>query len=74
MTIPVGHPEEVCEECGLKNVTWFAPSDIWNAVARTAEGDPMLCPTCFIRRAEAAGYNGDSWKCAPEFHLATSTV
>lgn len=74
--IEAGHPEAVCEECGCKNVTWFAPSDIWNAVVRTLyrNPDPMLCPTCFIRRAEAAGYNADPWKVAPEFHVPTSLV
>ena len=60
--------EETCEQCGGKNVCWFSPSDIWNAVARRADGtDPMLCPNCFIQMAETAGYDKDAWKVVPEF-------
>jgi hypothetical protein len=65
------HPEATCEECGRENVTWFAPSKLWNKVCRANRGstaDPMLCPVCFIKRAEAAGYNGQTWKVAPEFY------
>lgn len=63
MTIPVDHPEAFCDRCGQNNVTWFAPSDLWNrAVRGTPEyehhGDPMLCPTCFIHEAEAVGISG----------------
>src|SRR5213075_759344 len=65
------HPEKICEECGLENVCWFAPSKIWNRVCRPngeTTSDPMLCPTCFIKRAEAAGFTGDAWEVAPEFY------
>ena len=30
---PPPHPEDVCERCGRENVTWFAPSDLWNRAA-----------------------------------------
>jgi hypothetical protein len=62
--IKSGHPEEICEKCGLKNVTWFAPSSIWNKVARTDGFDLMLCPTCFIHMAEVAGFD-TVWRVAP---------
>jgi hypothetical protein len=56
--IEPGHPEAICDDCGGQNVAWLAPSPVWNAVVRTANpevADPMLCPTCFILRAEKAG-------------------
>lgn len=56
------HPEDFCEECGRENVTWFGPSEIWNKVVRVpGERDQMLCPVCFIKRAEKAGY-GPVWQ------------
>lgn len=63
------HPEDTCEDCGRDNVTWFAPSKLWNDVARREDGsDPMLCPICFIKRAEAAGQKIQAWQLAPEFY------
>lgn len=59
------HPEDSCDDCGLKNVVWFAPSKIWNFVVRDKE-DPMLCPTCFIKRAENHGYDS-IWEISPQF-------
>lgn len=62
--------ESTCDECGRENVCWFAPSEIWNAAARDKDGsDPMLCPVCFIKRAERAGFNGAAWRIAPEGRL-----
>ncbi len=64
---PDQHPEDICGDCGGPNVTWFAPNDLWNRVARKPDGsDPMLCPTCFIVRAEAAGISGSAWMVVPE--------
>lgn len=61
------HPEAICEQCGGPNVTWCAPNDLWNRVARRQDGsDPMLCPRCFIIRAEAAGINKSAWVVMPE--------
>jgi hypothetical protein len=61
------HPEATCEECGRENVTWFAPNPLWNLVVRDKDkADPMLCPLCFIRRAEKAGFNRDAWAVWPE--------
>jgi hypothetical protein len=53
----------VCERCHGSNVTWFAPSDIWNA----AHGDfDILCPVCFVTLAEHSGISATAWKIAPE--------
>jgi hypothetical protein len=68
MAVQSPHPEGPCFDCGGENVTWFAPNEIWNAVVRSGDKpDVMLCPLCFIRRAERAGYNKDAWRIAPEF-------
>lgn len=40
-----------CQLCGQRNVAWFAPNDLWNAVMGGADG--VLCPMCFVRKAEA---------------------
>lgn len=66
MTIEPTHPEAVCDDCGADNVVWFAPSPLWNKIVRQPDrGDPMLCPRCFIIRAEAAGIN-EVWMVQPE--------
>lgn len=60
-----GHPEATCDDCGGKNVIWFAPSEMWNKVARRPDGEPMLCPRCFILRAEAMGIH-EVWMVTPD--------
>lgn len=67
---PVGierwHPEAWCDDCSGPNIIWYAPSDLWNRVARRENGsDPMLCPICFVRRAEDAGVK-TAWSVEPE--------
>jgi hypothetical protein len=50
---PPRHPESYCHRCGGPNVSWFAPSPLWNAVMRdgSINGDEtfdgIVCPTCF---------------------------
>lgn len=59
----VSHPEDFCERCKQPNVTWFAPSALWNA----AHGEwDILCPVCFITLAEATGINATAWRVTPE--------
>lgn len=65
--IDPGHPEAFCADCHLPNVVWFAPSALWNKIVRQdGQSDPILCPRCFILRAEAAGVNPTSWVISPE--------
>lgn len=63
------HPEDWCEDCGRRNISWFVDSQMWNAVAREPHGenyrDPMLCPACFVLRAEDAGIVA-TWEIKPE--------
>lgn len=68
------HPEDFCERCGRENVTWFAPSELWNRAARVDGNDPMLCPVCFIKAAEAVGIVPPSWQVAPEAFPASSAT
>ena len=63
-TISRSHPEGTCDRCGGGNVCWFAPSPLWNTVARS-HGYGILCPLCFIVLAEAQGLRA-AWKIEPE--------
>jgi hypothetical protein len=55
------HPEAHCHRCGGPNITWSAPSPLWNAVMRGGsingadEFDGIVCPTCFAVLAEWRG-------------------
>ena len=47
-----------CEDCHRDYSVWYADNDLWNAVMRPngqQEGEPFLCPTCFLVRAAVAG-------------------
>jgi hypothetical protein len=58
---PDHHPESVCNCCGGPNISWCAPSPLWNEVMRGGDingpwqYDEIICPTCFTILAEAAG-------------------
>lgn len=72
------HPEDVCYDCGGPNVVWFAPSQLWNLVVRQSirnqgGADPMLCPRCFILRADAEGVNL-VWCVSPENHALNNLI
>lgn len=62
--------EKVCGDCGGHNPVWFAPSPLWNLVmgGPQATGDPggIVCPVCFIRRAEASGIEPTAWEVREE--------
>lgn len=55
------HPEASCGRCGGPNITWCAPSPLWNAVMRGGsidgeeEYDGIVCPGCFAQLAEERG-------------------
>ncbi|WCB94471.1 hypothetical protein DSM104299_03208 [Baekduia alba] len=61
------HPETTCRRCGGPNVSWFAPSPLWNAVMRGGsidgpwEFDELICPTCFCILAEERGI-ASTWR------------
>lgn len=58
------HPEALCMDCGGENVVWFAPNDLWNRVMGSPNG--IVCPNCFIKRAERAGLDRAAWRLEPE--------
>ena len=51
-------PELQCDDCQQPYAIWFAPNDIWNSTmgGPDATDDPggMLCPRCFMLRAETS--------------------
>jgi hypothetical protein len=59
-----------CQDCHGANPVWFAPNRLWNLVmgGPSAMGDPggIVCPGCFILRAEAAGVVPTAWELRPE--------
>lgn len=74
------HPETVCRRCGGPNVSWFAPSPLWNAVMRDGsingpqEFDELICPTCFAVLAEERGV-ANGWRLtATRVHVELETV
>jgi hypothetical protein len=60
----------LCEDCGRRVPVWFAPNALWNRVKGGPEAtdDPggLLCPCCFIRRAETTGVAPTAWVLSPE--------
>lgn len=61
---PDFHPEDYCHRCGHRNAgSWSVDSVLWNK----AVGDPtpILCPSCFVAAAEAAGIDVH-WCLVPE--------
>jgi hypothetical protein len=67
-TPATAHPEDFCEKCGGRNITWFAPSPLWN---KYAVEYGILCPLCFVELARA---ELDAWKIAPEFYAEHSAL
>lgn len=55
---------ETCHRCQGRNVSWRAPSPLWNLVMRggSINGDPLyddlVCIGCFFELAENAGVAG----------------
>lgn len=73
--------ESVCHRCAGPNVSWSAPSPLWNAVMRGGsidgpwEFDELICPTCFAVLAEergvASGWRIDARDVAVELETIT---
>ena len=55
--------KDVCQRCGQPYGVWFAPNEVWNAVMHERIG--MLCPNCFIDKAEARRYQCTGWELRP---------
>jgi hypothetical protein len=60
--------ERVCDECGGRNVTWWADSDRWNQVTAALPTGrwSILCPSCFVRLWETATGLTAVWHLVPE--------
>lgn len=72
--------ETRCRRCNGPNVSWSAPSPLWNAVMRGGSIDgpwefgELICPTCFAVLAEERGI-ADGWKvAATTVHVPLETV
>lgn len=49
------HPEDICQECGDENPTWYAPNELWNEVIGSPNG--IICPVCFLRKSNTKSIN-----------------
>lgn len=60
----------ICDECGSWCPTWFAPNAVWNLAiggpAATDDPGGILCPSCFIAKAEVAGIVPSAWFLTPD--------
>ena len=58
-----------CQQCGRANPCWFTDNDLWNLVMfgpdATQDEGGVLCPQCFIARAEARNIRV-VWHLAPD--------
>lgn len=55
------HPEDKCQKCGGRNISWFVRNETWNAVAGSEGG--ILCPICFAAAyADKFPNEGHSWQ------------
>lgn len=74
---PWGLPEESrgdgpCMDCGTFDTpVWFTDNVLWNRIVGGSGTmyDPggLLCPTCFIRRAQESGLRPTRWHLTAEF-------
>lgn len=76
----VEHPERLCWRCGGPNISWSAPSPLWNQVMRGGDingseiHNGIVCPTCFAILAQEAGV-ADLWRFYSErVHVPLQTV
>lgn len=72
------HSEDYCHRCGGPNISWSAPSPLWNQVMRGGsingpwQWDEIICPLCF---AELAAGIADLWEFrARRVHVELETV
>lgn len=74
------HPERKCWRCLGPNVSWSAPSPLWNEVMRGGDingaeiHNGIVCPTCFAVLAQEAKI-ADLWRMSAErVHVELQTV
>lgn len=57
------HPEDYCHRCNGPNISWYAPSLLWNQYVRD-KGEPgIVCPICFAELAKEANV---TWSIVPD--------
>jgi hypothetical protein len=62
--------DQICRSCSLPNPVWFTPNPVWSDVMGPG-GRGVLCPACFIAKAEEAGVGTDgAWLLVPAAQAA----
>jgi hypothetical protein len=59
------HPEDYCHKCGGPNISWYAPSLLWNQFVRAKNEPEIICPICFVQLAKASG-SDVTWSLVPD--------
>lgn len=66
---PDFHPEDYCHRCGMPNICWGTPAEVWNPVMRPEGHDTrtwlwneIICPICFVQLAQAKCERGIIWE------------
>lgn len=66
------HPEDYCQRCYSRNITWTVDSDRFNAAAEELgyRSTSILCIACFVVGHELATGLRCSWGLAPATHFS----
>lgn len=51
-----------CDDCGQEYPIWFAPNKVWRVIHQQG----MLCPNCFMRKAEKDELGRIVWIVKPD--------
>ena len=71
--VPIG--DGPCTDCGQDNpFVWWTDNVFWNAVCRQPDAgpEPILCPTCFVKRVFAAGFLPHAFRLIPDWEWTTA--
>jgi hypothetical protein len=69
--VPVG--DGPCTDCGQENpFVWWTDNVFWNEVCRTGDDyiEPILCPTCFVKRVFSMGFRPTAMRIIPDWPWA----
>lgn len=73
---PDVHPEDFCQRCHNRNVTWYVDSDRFNLAAEALgfRSTSILCIACFVEGHQKATGLTCSWQLLPGTHFAAIEI
>lgn len=68
---PTIHPEDYCQRCFTRNITWSIDSDRFNAAVEALglRSTAIICIACFVEGHELATGLTCSWTLGPFTHF-----